>query len=160
MMAQTNKKRGSGKIPGSSTVNGRGHATIKRVGEGIGDGNNCCGKKKPNTVSSREILAFCLSLVGFGEERQAAGYALSETRFRGNFGVGPQAIKALIKDMKRYDPEEVVLSLLFMAINWLVLYSKEVVMAGRWGYGEKHCRKKNKRIRAADEGVEKNQDFI
>jgi len=82
-----------------------------------------------------------LSCAGFGEERQKCTEALSEKRFRAHYGVGQKAIKALIKDMKTLYPEKKLdVKSVLMGMCWLRLYETEEVMAGRWGYGEKHIR--------------------
>jgi hypothetical protein len=47
----------------------------------------------------------------------------------------------MMADMNRYEPNKPVnKTYLFMAMAWLKLYETEEVMAGRWGYGEQHCR--------------------
>ena len=136
----TKNKRGSGRFPGSGKVNGRGHATIEGCGAGRGNGSRR-GQRLPDGSSSNEIFAFGLSHVGFGEERQKCEVGLSMKRFRAHFGVSPKAIKALVALLKHYYPsDQVSLLVLCMAICWLKLYETEHVMAGRWDYGEKHCR--------------------
>ena len=88
-----------------------------------------------------KTMSFGLSLVGFGPERQKCREALCMRRFRAHFGIGPRAIKAMMADMKRYEPNKPIdKTYLFMAMAWLKLYETEEVMAGRWGYGEQHCR--------------------
>ena len=97
----------------------------------------------PDISSSNAILADGLSLVGFGEERQQCGKELSVKIFRAHYGIGPRSIKALIADLKRYQPDnELDVKSLFMAISWIRLYGTEEVMAGRWGYGKKNCRER------------------
>jgi hypothetical protein len=88
-----------------------------------------------------KTLAFGLALVGFGPDRQKCREALCVRRFRAHYGVGHIAIKALIADLKRYQPDKPIdKTSLFMAIAWLKLYETEEVMAGRWCYGEEYCR--------------------
>ena len=88
------------------------------------------------------ILALGLSLAGFGSRRQRCSERLRLRRFRSHYGVGPAAIRALLSDLRRHQPEKVHdLSCLFMAIMWLKLYDTEEVMAGRWNFGEGYCRK-------------------
>ena len=90
-------------------------------------------------LSSDELLALGLNYVGFGPDRQNVSDDLNTSRFRAHYGVGPQAIRALIVDLEQ-NGENVTPKKLFMAICWLKLYDTEAVMAGRWGYGEKYCR--------------------
>ena len=141
-MSESNKnKTGSGRARGSGKNSGRGHATLVGGGAGRGSGNNCRGQRLPGGSSVNAVLAIGLSYVGFGDERQKCERDLSKSRFRGHFGSSPKVIKALIALMKQYQPDdEVDLKNLLMALCWLKLYDTEVVMAGRWGYGEKHCR--------------------
>ena len=66
---------------------------------------------------------------------------MSVRRFRAHYGVSHRGVKSLLSDMKIYQPDkEHDVDSLFMAISWLKLYDLEEVMAGRWGFGEKHCR--------------------
>lgn len=138
------KRRGSGRVGGSAIVNGRGHGNQRKGGRGHGSRENRdLGTRLPNRSSRSKILAIGLSHVGFGDERQRCSDELCMRRFRAHYGIGPSAIKALIADLKRYQPDKPVhLSSLFMAICWLRLYDTEEVMAGRWGFGEQHCREK------------------
>ena len=138
------KRRGSGRVGGSAIVNGRGHGNQRKGGRGHGSRENRdLGTRLPNRSSRSKILAIGLSHVGFGDERQRCSDELCMRRFRAHYGIGPSAIKALIADLKRYQPDKPVhLSSLFMAICWLRLYDTEEVMAGRWGFGEQQCREK------------------
>ena len=97
--------------------------------EGGGRGRGSCNNRRghlmlmPDISSSNAILADGLSFVGFGEERQQCGKELSVKRFRAYYGIGPRAIKALIADLKRYQPDnELDVKSLFMAISWIRLY--------------------------------------
>lgn len=66
---------------------------------------------------------------------------LNVRRFRAHYRVGTRAIAALIKDLRKYQPEKKIeMALLFMSLYWLKSYVVEEVMAGAWGYGEKYCR--------------------
>ena len=77
------------------------------------------------------MLALGLLLVGFDNMRQKCREGLLIRRFRGHYGVGPSAIKALIADLKRNRHDKLLeLDSLFMAISWLKLYDTEEVMAG------------------------------
>jgi hypothetical protein len=78
-------------------------------------------------------------LVGFGPSRQDVSDNLNTRRFRAHYGIGPEAVKALIADLEA-DGDPVTPKSLFMAICWLKLYDSEHVMAGRWIYDEKYCR--------------------
>ena len=125
------RARGHGKISGSADVNGRGHSRGGRQG-------NCC-YNLPAALS--HVLAFGLSLVGFGYERQKCSDALCLRRFRAHYGIGPRAVEALISDLKHYQPgKSVDPKSLLMTICWIKLYDTEEVMAGQWGFGEKYCR--------------------
>ncbi len=71
--------QGSGRVRGSEMVNGRGHVNGQHKG---GRGRNrIIGTQLPNRNKSENILAFGLSLVGFGEERQHCREALLARRF-------------------------------------------------------------------------------
>ena len=124
--------RGHGdRAPGSRKAPGRG-ITGLRSGGG-------------NEYTSNFLLDFGLTKVGFGEDRRRCSENLSQERFRAHFTVCPHVIRKLITLMKQFSPGvELDLTYLFMAICWLTLtlYEKESVMAGRWGYGKKHCREK------------------
>ena len=132
--------RGAGRAPGSTLVNGRGHQHTRGKSQSrrrtVQE-----GKLSPDGSSVMKVLAFGLSLVGFGEERQRCRDDLCMRRFRAHYGVGPKAIRALIADLKKNQPHKPFdLSTLFMAISWLKLYELEEVMSGRWGFGEQYCR--------------------
>ena len=61
-------------------------------------------------------------------------------RFYGHFGIGPKITKALIADLKEDQSNKPLdKTSLFMAIAWLRLYKIEELMAGQWGFREKHC---------------------
>lgn len=92
-------------------------------------------------------------------------------RFRSHYGVGPDAISALISDLNRLHPEKTLdVESLFMAINWLKLYDPEEVMAGRWGFGEEYCRntvweylrriQKLKSYKISFDGIDPNCTFL
>ena len=105
--------------------------------KGRGDGSG----QRPDGLSSNEVLAIGLNLVGFGEERQKCSKDLSTQRFRSHFGVSPKAIKALAALLAKHFPDFLLDWVgLFMAICWLRLYEAEPIMAGRWKRGKKHCR--------------------
>jgi len=93
----------------------------------------------PSTINEGTILSFGLSLVGI-PKWQTCCARLKMRRFRSHFGVGPRAIVALVSDMKRTQNKPINLTYLFVAISWLKIYETEEQMAGRWGYGEQHCR--------------------
>ena len=95
-----------------------------------------------NSSNRARLLSVGLELVGFGQNRQKCSEDLCMRRFRAHYGIGPNAIRKLIRDMKQHQhftPNE---KYLFMALSWLRLYDIEEVMAGRFGYGEQHCREK------------------
>ena len=60
-------------------------------------------------------------------------------RFKAHYGIGPEAIKALIADLESIQGKAVTPKCLFLTICWLRLYETEEVMAGRWGWGEKNA---------------------
>jgi hypothetical protein len=61
--------------------------------------------------------------------------------FRSHYKVDNRAIAALIKDLRKYQPEKKIkMTLLFMPLYWLKSYAVEEVMVGTWVYGEKYCR--------------------
>ena len=139
------RNRGSGRVRGSANVGGRGHGSTRggktQPRGGRGRGSHELGTRLPNRSRTAAILALGLSLVGFCSERQGCSEGLCIRRFRGHYGVGPAAIKALVADLRRHQPQKNLdESSLFMAVSWLKLYDTEEVMAGRWGYGEKYCR--------------------
>ena len=144
------RNRGGGRVSGSANVNGRGHGRRQHRG-GRGSGTDM------SSTAMSKTMSFGLSLVGFGLARQTCRAALNMRRFRAHFGIGPRAIKAMMADMKRYEPSKPIdKTYLFMAMAWLKLYETEEVMAGRWGYGEQHCRERVReyvaRIRALKNG--------
>ena len=109
-----------------------------------------------------------LDNVGFDASR--CGNANTDTRcFRAHYGVGPEAVKALIADLEK-DGKPVTPKNLFMSICWLKLYDPAEVMAGRWGYAEKYCRETSqdytKRIyklkyqKISFDGLDKNCKFL
>ena len=66
---------------------------------------------------------------------------LNVRQLRTHYGVGNRAVAALIKDLRKYQPEKMVeMALLFMLLYGLKSYVVEEVIAGAWGYGEKYCR--------------------
>ena len=153
-MSGKESRRGGGRVPGSGkAATGRGHgdrapglrhATGRGIpGSRTATGRGLCGAGSGRGYTSNALLDFGLSQVGFGEDRRGCSENLNHQRFRSHFTVGPHVIRKLIALMMSISPgEEINLIYLFMAICWLTLYEKEHVMAGRWGYGEKHCREK------------------
>jgi hypothetical protein len=99
------------------------------------------GRKSRSRGQGPAILSLGLSLAGFDLKRQKCSEKKRLRRFRSHYGVGPDAIAALLSDLKRLQPEKTHnVSSLFMTILWLKLYETEEVMAGRWGFGEEYCR--------------------
>ena len=116
MSEKTNRRKGNDKVPGCLEV--------------------------PDGSRSRDLLRYGLSILGFGIERQRCSLELCRDRFRAHYGPCPKAIKTLIALLKEHQSEkEIDIYHLFMALCWLRLYDTEHVMAGRWGFGEKYCRK-------------------
>eukprot|EP00579_Thalassiosira_antarctica_P019307 CAMPEP_0201967764 /NCGR_PEP_ID=MMETSP0904-20121228/12354_1 /ASSEMBLY_ACC=CAM_ASM_000553 /TAXON_ID=420261 /ORGANISM="Thalassiosira antarctica, Strain CCMP982" /LENGTH=123 /DNA_ID=CAMNT_0048515293 /DNA_START=198 /DNA_END=565 /DNA_ORIENTATION=- len=95
-------------------------------GRGRGGSRDRDGGQTPDGSSARKVLAFGLSLVGFGDGRQTCREDLCLRRFRAHYGVDPRAIKALNADLERSQPETPLhplhLPSLFMTISWLKLY--------------------------------------
>ena len=133
--------RGSGRTSGSAVAGGRGH-TNQRSSRSGRCGSRGVGVQLPNYASTRaSLLSLGLSLVGFDSGRQNCREGLLIRRFRAHYGVGPNAVRALIRDLRRYHPNTSInLTHLFMAISWLKLYPTEEVMAGSWNYTEQICR--------------------
>ena len=90
-------------------------------------------------LSSRQLYSMGLSYAGFDRSRQNVSAELNMRRFRAHYGVSPEATEAFIADIEE-GGKEVTPKKLFIGICWLKLYETEEVMAGRWDYGEKHCR--------------------
>ena len=132
-------KRGGGRVSGSANCNGRGHVNRSR---GRGRGHQVdTGTSLPNTSNRAAILSAGLSHAGFDASRQECRAGLLVRRFRAHYGVGPESILGVWTDLKRHQPEKSHdLRYVFMAACWLKLYDTEEVMAGRWKYGEDHCR--------------------
>jgi hypothetical protein len=87
-------------------------------------------------------------MVGFGAKRQNVQYSLNMQHFRSHFGVGPEAIVAILKDLphEQNEQEQKKLKLLMITLCWLKLYETEHIMLGRWGCGEEFCRDTVKQI--------------
>ena len=116
------KKRGNGKTRGSQNDSGRGYTALGGGSAGRRNGNNHHRQKVPDGSNLSEVLAFGLSIVGFGEGQQTCGKSLCESRFRSHYRPCPRAVKFLITLMKTYQPDEKIdLYLLFMALCWLCL---------------------------------------
>ena len=66
------RNRGGGRVGGSAIANGRGHGGCRRDkgGRGRGGSRDRDGGQTPDESSARKVLAFGLSLVGFGDGRQ------------------------------------------------------------------------------------------
>lgn len=133
-------RRGNGTVSGNAKCNGRGHANRS---QGCGRGHQTLqnGTALPNRSNRAAILSDGLSHAGFGVLRQECREGLLVRRFRAHYGVGPESIVHLMHDLKRYQPgKSHDLRYVFMAASWLKLYDTEEVMAGRWQFGEDHCR--------------------
>ncbi|KAL7552212.1 hypothetical protein ACHAWF_015432, partial [Thalassiosira exigua] len=136
------KGRDGSHVSRSAVVIGRGHGDRRRHGGRGRRSSLHVGTELPNRSSRAKLLAFGLTHVGFPEPRQKCREALCLRRFRAHYGVGPAAIKALVADLKHYQPgKHHDLTSVFMATSWLKLYDIEEAMAGRWGFGEEYCRK-------------------
>ena len=139
---QQQRRRGNGRVSGSSFVNGRGHSNQRRDRRGRGGrGIPASGTVLPNPSTRAKLLALGLTLAGFDRDRQNVREDLCIRRFRAHYGIGPKALRALIRDMKQYQADKPVdKTSLFMALLWLRNYEIEELMAGRWGRGEQYCR--------------------
>lgn len=90
------------------------------------------------------ILSAGLAYVGFDKERRdKVGNQLNTDRFIAHYGVPQDAVAACFKDLKAKFPE-ICFKEAFMTLNWWKSYDVEHVMAGRWGFGEKHIRERVK----------------
>ena len=81
--------------------------------------------------------------VGFGGARLDVSDKLNLKRFRAHYGIDPNAIIAIVKDLKINAKDMKTnkeLKQVMMTLCWLKLYKTEHVMAGRWGFGEEYCR--------------------
>ncbi len=59
---------------------------------------NC--KNEDSVMNVKSVMSFGLELVGFGAKRQNVRDKLNLQRFRSHFGIGPEAIIAIIADIK------------------------------------------------------------
>ena len=57
---------------------------------------NC--KNEDAAMNVKSVMSFGLELVGFGAKRQNVRDKLNLQRFRSHFGIGPEAIVAIIAD--------------------------------------------------------------
>ena len=103
-------------------------------------------KNEGAAMNVKSVMSFGLELVGFGAKKQNVQDKLNLQCFRSHFGIGPEAIVAIIADIKHNKRENIILSHLMMTLCWLKLYETEHVMSGRWGFGEEFCRDTVKQI--------------
>ncbi|KAL3779357.1 hypothetical protein ACHAW5_002950 [Stephanodiscus triporus] len=96
---------------------------------------------KMQRMNVKSVMSFGLELVGFGAKRQNVQDKLNLQCFRSHFGIGPEAIVAIIADIKHNKRENIILSHLMMTF-----YETEYVISGRWGFGEEFCRDTVKQI--------------
>ncbi len=92
---------------------------------------NC--KNEDSAMNVKSVMSFGLELVSFGAKRQNVQYKLNLQRFRSHFGIGPEAIVAIIAEIKHNKRENIILNHLIMTLCWLKLYKTGHVMSGRWG---------------------------
>jgi len=90
-------------------------------------------KNEDAAMNVKSVMSFGLELIGFGAKRQNVQDKLNLQCFRSHFGIGPDAIVAIIADIKHNKRENIILSHLMMTLCWLKLYETEHVMSGRWG---------------------------
>jgi hypothetical protein len=106
----------------------------------------CSINKLSCNINVKSVISFGLDMAGFEAKRQTVRDSLNMQRFRAHFGVGPETIVAMLKDLLPSKPEAIDviaaddLKDLMMMLCWLKLYETEHVMSGRWGYGEEYCR--------------------
>ena len=91
-------------------------------------------------VSKEVMLRRGLELVGF-EDRIDGSDTVNTRRFRAFFGVGPKALASMYSDLC----DRPMLATFLMTLNWLKLYDREHVLAGRWKLDEKTIRDRVKR---------------
>ena len=113
---------------------------------------------KKETMNFESMLSYGLALVGFGGARLEVTKQLNLKRFRAHFGIDPNAIIAIIKDLK-IDVTDVKtnkqMKQVMMTLCWLKLYETEHVMAGRWGFGEEYCRETVKLVAGRIQALKK-----
>ncbi len=80
---------------------------------------NC--KNEDAAMNVKSVMSFGLELVGFGAKRQNVRDKLNLQRFRSHFSIGPEAIIAIIADIKHNKRENIILSHLMMTLCWLKL---------------------------------------
>jgi hypothetical protein len=91
-------------------------------------------------LSADDVLEHGLQYVGFDKGRQSnVAKKKNKERFRASFGIGNEAVAALLKDIqtsKRARVENVDLKYFFLALNFLKTYSTELVLSGWWDLHE------------------------
>jgi len=92
-------------------------------------------------MNVESMMSFGLDLVGFSGARQNVSDKLKMKRFRAHYGIGPDTVLAIVKDLKIdvRGKNKTSLKHIMMALCWLKLNETEHVMAGRWGFGEEFC---------------------
>ena len=98
-------------------------------------------------LSAADILELGLHFAGFEQHRcQRTCMTTNLRRFRGHFGVGPEAFSAIFADLQTTNIVEARIdkpnpSHFFMAMNWLRAYKIEEQLAGGSKVTEKTARK-------------------
>lgn len=91
-------------------------------------------------LSADDVLKHGLEYVGFGHERQSkVNKKKNKERFRAFYGIGNDAVAALLKDLQTSESARVKnlnLKHFFLALNFLKTYNTEVVLSGWWDFHE------------------------
>jgi hypothetical protein len=91
--------------------------------------------------NAKDMLSIGLLLVGFHFSRQDVSHTLNVDRFRSFYGISPEAMLQMYRDLIEHSKENGInVSKFFMAMNWLRLYDTEHVLAARWHLDEQTIR--------------------
>ncbi len=65
-----------------------------------------CSIKLSCNMNVKSVMSFGIEMVGFGAKRQNIRDSLNMQHFRSHFGVGPEAIVAILKDLPNEQNEQ------------------------------------------------------
>ncbi len=65
-----------------------------------------CSIKLSCNMNVKSVMSFGIEMVGFGAKRQNVRDSLNAQHFRSHFGVGPEAIVAILKDLPNEQNEQ------------------------------------------------------
>jgi hypothetical protein len=100
-------------------------------------GNQMTNQHHLPRVSPDEFMNFALSFVGF-ESRQNISKKENLRRFRGFFGIGPQAACKVYLDL--IETSDIELKHFCLTLNWLKSYDTELILSGWWRMHEQSVR--------------------